>query len=225
MKAAIYHFTDTSEKRPIVNEKQLHRLENFATSLGYTDIEIFCDKSLLKSEHPKFDKLMLSIREFDALITKDFYHISKNTLPCIGIIQELRNKGIPIYTIENGSLCWENAPFDKPLKVATYCYQSGTLNKMKKNCSVYSDILNLFADKKTNWTITDQYFDENEPLQLMRLLQNKDKYDLILVHTLNDIHYRTANFCKIREQYQLNIYSLQEGFLPYKGVIKHDICR
>ena len=29
-KAAIYHFTDGSEKRPIVNEKQLNRLTEFA---------------------------------------------------------------------------------------------------------------------------------------------------------------------------------------------------
>ena len=78
---------------------------------------------------------------------------------------------------------------------------------------------------KTNWTVVDQYFDESErqkdgeQTELMRFLQNKDKYDLLLVHNLNDIHWRTANFCKIREQHQLDIYSLQEGFLKY---IKED---
>lgn len=48
-----------------------------------------------------------------------------------------------------------------------------------------------------------------------KLIKNKDNYDLLLVHNLNDVHWRTANFCKVREQLHLDIYSLQEGFLKY----------
>lgn len=223
-KAAIYHFTDGSEKRPIVNEKQLNRLTEFALSLGFDDVEIFCDKSLLKCEQSEFDRFLSSVDQFDALITKDFYHISKNTMKCMSVMQELRDKGIPIYTIENGCFCWGDAPFDKPLKVATYCCRFGTANEMKEIIPVHNDILTLFITKKTNWTVVDQYFDESEHQndgeqpELMRFLQNKDKYDLLLVHNLNDVHWRTANFCKIREQHQLDIYSLQEGFLQYQGV-------
>ncbi len=221
-KAAIYHFTDASEKRPIVNEKQLNKLTEFATSLGYTDVEIFCDKSLLRSEHPEFDRFMSCAEQFKALITKDFYHISKNTMKCMSLMQELRDKGIPIYSMENGSFRWKDAPFDKPLKVATYCCRFGTSNEMKEILPIKRDILTLFTNKKTNWTIVDQYFDESEHQnngehsELMRFLKNKDKYDLLLVHNLNDVHWRTANFCKIREQHQLDIYSLQEGFLKYE---------
>ena len=87
---------------------------------------------------------------------------------------------------------------------------------------VNNDILKLFANKKTRWTVIDQYFDysehqnDGEQKQLMELIKNKDKYDLLLVHNLNDVHWRTANFCEIREQLQLDIYSLQEGFLKYR---------
>ena len=220
-KAAIYHFTDGSKKRPIVNEKQLKRLTEFAASLGYTEFEIFCDKSLLKSEHTEFDRFMSSSDQFDALITKDFYHISSNTMTCMRIMQELRNKGIPIYTIANGRFAWDDAPFDKNLQIATYCCRFGTVNELKEIIPVHNDILSLFATKKTNWTVVDQYFDESalkndgEQTELMKFLQNKDKYDLLLVHNLNDVHWRTANFCKIREQHQLDIYSLQDGFLKY----------
>lgn len=220
-KAAIYHFTDGSEKRPIVNEKQLNKLTEFALSLGFDDVEIFCDKSLLKCEQTEFDRFMSSVEDFDALIAKDFYHISKNTMQCMRVMQVLRNRGIPIYTMENGSFCWKYAPFDKPLRVATYCCRFGTSNEMKEIIPVQNDILTLFTTKKTNWTVVDQYFDESEhqndgeQTELMRFLQNKDKYDLLLVHNFNDVHWRTANFCKIREQHQLDIYSLQEGFLKY----------
>ena len=219
--AAIYHFTDGSEKRPIVNQKQLNILEQFAISQGFSVGEIYCDKSLLKCEQSEFDRFMADIDRYDVLITKDFYHISKNTMKCMSVMKELREKGIQIHSIENGSFSWEEAPFDKPLRVATYCCRFGTPNEMKQIIPVHNDILKLFADKKTQWTVIDQYFDESEhqndgeQKQLMELIKNKDKYDLLLVHNLNYVHRRTANFCKVREQLHLDIYSLQEGFLKY----------
>lgn len=219
--AAIYHFTDGSEKRPIVNQKQLNMLEQFAISQGFSVGEIYCDKSLLKCEQSEFDRFMADIDKYDVLVTKDFYHISKNTMKCMSVMKNLRDKGIQIHSIKNGSFSWEEAPFNKPLRVATYCCRFGTPNEMKQIIPVHNDILKLFADKKTQWTVIDQYFDESErqndgeQIQLMELIKNKDNYDLLLVHNLNDVHWRTANFCKVREQLHLDIYSLQEGFLKY----------
>ena len=219
--AAIYHFTDGSEKRPIVNEKQLNILEQFALSQGFSLGEIYCDKSLLKCEQAEFNRFLSDIDKYDVLITKDFYHISKNTMKCMSVMKGLRDKGVQVHSIENGNFSWEEAPFNKSLRVATYCCRFGTPNEMKQIIPVNNDILKLFTNKKTKWTVVDQYFDESEhqkdkeQIQLMKLIENKDKYDLILVHNLNDIHWRTANFCKVREQLHLDIYSLQEGFLKY----------
>lgn len=219
--AAIYHFTDGSEKRPIVNEKQLNILEQFALSQGFSLGEIYCDKSLIKCEQAEFNRFLSDIDKYDVLITKDFYHISKNTMKCMSVMKELRDKGVQVHSIENGNFSWEEAPFNKPLRVTTYCCRFGTPNEMKQIIPVNNDILKLFTNKKTKWTVVDQYFDESEhqkdkeQIQLMKLIENKDKYDLILVHNLNDIHWRTANFCKVREQLHLDIYSLQEGFLKY----------
>lgn len=221
MNAAIYHFTDGSEKRPKIYKDQLNRIEEFAISLGFTVTEIFCDKSLLRSEHTEFDRFLSCCEQFDVLITKDFYHLSKNTMKCMSVMQDLKKKGIQIYTLENGFFSWEDAPFDKPLRIATYCCRFGTVNEMREIIPVQNDILTLFTNKKTNWTVIDQYFDQSEhqndgeQTQLMELLKNKGKYDLLFVHNLNNIHWRTANFCKIREQLHLDIYSLQEGFLKY----------
>lgn len=219
--AAIYHFTDESEKRPKIYMDQLNKLEEYAVSLGFTVIEIFCDKSLLRCEHPEFDRFLSSCEQFDILITKDFYHISKNTMKCMSVMKELLNKGIKIYTLENGNFTWAEASFDKKLRVATYNCRFGTPNELKQIIPVQNDILSLFIKKKTNWLIVDQYFDESEhqldgeQVQLIKLIQNKNKYDLVVVHNLNDIHWRTANFCKVREQLQLDVYSLQEGLLKY----------
>jgi hypothetical protein len=137
-------------------------------------------------------------------------------------MQELRSKGLQIYTPVNGIFIWEDVPLEKPLRVATYACHFGTPNEMKEVIPVKNDIFTLFTNKKTKWTVIDQYFDKSEhqndgeQVQLINLLENRDNYDLLLVHNLNDIHWRTANFCKIREQLHLDIYSLQEGFLKYR---------
>jgi DNA invertase Pin-like site-specific DNA recombinase len=219
-KAAIYHFTD-STKRVKIYQKQLNTLEKYAKSLGFSDIEFFCDLSLLRKERHEFDRFLTRANTFDALIVKDFYHISKNTTQCVKIMTSLRNSGIEIYTIDNGSFCLQKEPVDKHLQVATYCSRFGTISGQKQLMTLQNDILKLFANKKTKWTVQDQYYDESkhqkdgEQQNLKHLITNKDSYDLLLVHNMNDIHWRTANFCKVREKLQLDIYSLEEGFLKY----------
>ncbi len=224
-KSAIYHFTNGSTKRPKIYKDQLNRLIKFAAKQGLTVTEIFCDMSLKRSERSEFDRFLSNSDQFDALVTKDFYHISKNTMKCMSVMKELQNKGVSIYTTENGSFSWMEPPFNEPLRVVTYCCHFGTKNEMEKIIPVQNDILKLFATKKTNWTVIDQYFDgsfrqkNGEQVQLMELLKNKEKYDLLLVHNLNNINWHTAKFCKIREQLQLDIYSLQEGFLKYDKLL------
>lgn len=222
LKAAIYHFTDVSDKRPKIYMDELKNLEQFAVSLGFTVTEIFCDKSLLRSNHPEFERFLASCEKFDVLITKDFYHISKNTMKCMYILKELSNKGLKIFTMENGSFSWEDIPLDKPLRVATYNCHSPNINNLEQVVKVQNDIFKLFSKKKTAWTVVKQYTDESEhqnngdQVQLMNLINEKENYDLLLVHNLNNIHYRTTNFCKIRDQLQLDIYSLQEGLIKYR---------
>ena len=224
-KAAIYHFTNESKQRPKIYRDQLEALKAYATSVGLDVADIYCDMSRKRSERSEFDRFLENSDQYDALVTKDFYHIAKNTGKCLGVMRQLRDNGLEIYSIENGIFTWEDAPFDKPLRVATYTCHFGTPNEMKEVIPVKNDIFTLFTNKKTKWTVVDQYFDESlrqkdgEQIQLMELIKNSDKYDLLLVHNLNDVHWRTANFCKIREQLHLDIYSLQEGFLKYRKEI------
>lgn len=221
-RAAIYHFTNESKQRPKTYKDQLKLLMKYAESLGFDVADIYVDMSLKRYERTEFDRFLANSNQYDALVTKDFYHIAKNTGKCLSVMQQLRENGLEIYSIENGIFTWEDAPFDKPLRVATYTCHFGTPNEMKEVIPVRNDIFTLFTNKKTNWNVIDQYYDESlrqkdsEQIQMKELIADRDKYDLLLVHNLNDVHWRTANFCKIREQLQLDIYSLQEGFLKYR---------
>ena len=221
-KAAIYHFTDKSTKRPKIYKDQLKTLEEYAASMGFEVKDIYCDKSLRRCDQTEFDHFLSRCEQYDVLITKDFYHINKHTMQCMNIMKGLREKGILTYTQKNGIFTFEEEPFKQPLKVATYHSRFGTPSELNQIVPVQNDILNLFTKKKTNWTVIDQYFDESErqkdgeQIHLNELICNKDKYDLLLVHNFNDIHWRTANFCKVREILHMDIYSLQDGFLKYR---------
>lgn len=221
-RAAIYHFTDKSARRPKIYRDQLNTLKDYAASIGFDVADVYVDKSLKRTERTEFDRFLSCCDQYDALIAKDFYHLSKNTGKCMSILQDLREKGLRIYTPVNGIFLWEDSPLKDPLRVATYACHFGSADEMKEVITVKNDILSLFIAKETTWTLTDQYFDrslrqrDGEQVQLMKLLDNKDKYDLLLVHDLNDIHWRTANFCKIRETFGKDIYSLKEGFLKFR---------
>ena len=178
-KAAIYHFTDNSEKRPIINEKQLELLKEYAASIGYTDVTVYCDKSLCRCDRIEFDHFLTQSEKYEALITKDYYHIAKNTAKCMPIMKELKDKGLSIYTKENGNLVLKEPPLAAPLRVATYCCRFGAPEQIKTILSVQNDILRLFADKQTSWTVIEQYSDisasqkEGERYELMKLLEKK----------------------------------------------------
>ncbi len=224
-KAAVYHFTDESTQRPKIYRDQLKALAEYAESVGFVVADIYCDMSLKRCERTEFDRFLTNSSQYEALITKDFYHIAKNTGKCLSVMQQLRESGLQIYSIENGIFTWEEVPINKSIPVATYTCHFGTPNEMKEVIPVKNDIFTLFTEKKTNWTIIDQYYDkslhqkDSEQIQMKKLIENRKKYNMLLVHNLNDIHWRTANFCKIREQLQLDIYSLQEGFLKYRKEI------
>ena len=223
MKAAVYHFTDKSTKRPKIYRDQLKSLTDFAASIGFEDVDIYCDRSLRRAERTEFDRFLTFSDRYDALITKDFYHISVNTGKCVSLLQQFKRDGIRVYTMENGEFTWADPAFDKPLKVASYCCRLGPCSELKHTIAIQTEILNLFVNKKTKWTIVDQFADDSlqirgdQQIQLNDLVNNKEKYDLLLVHNISSFHYRTARMCKLREKLKLDIYSLQEGFLEYKS--------
>ena len=99
-KAAIYHFTNESKQRPKIYRDQLEALKAYAESVGLDAADIYCDMSLKRSERTEFDRFLANSDQYDALVTKDFYHIAKNTGKCLGVMQQLRDNGLEIYSIQ-----------------------------------------------------------------------------------------------------------------------------
>lgn len=222
--AAIYHFASNSEIRQVIHNEQLRKLEDYAAALGFDRTEVFLDlldKRLLRRDRSEFDRFLACSGQYDALFTKDFYHVSKTTQECFRTLADLQNRGVRTYTIDNGGFYTGDPLLEEPLRVVTYACYLGPHKETRQVLQVKNDILPLFIAKKTQWMLIDQYFDESqyqkdeEQCQLRKMICNREKYDLLLVHSFSDIHKRTAKFCKIRSQLQMDIYALQEGLWKY----------
>lgn len=227
-KVAIYHFTDRSEKRPSVNEKQMDILREFALGYG-TIVNEYLDKSLKKCEQIEKEKLIQEIGGYDVLVTKDFYHISKNTGTCIALLQKFLSLSVETHSIEDGCFVFAKSPFNKKLNVAIYISKyvdnSSSFNKQKQGNSItiqtQIEILKLFVKSKTKWNITGIYVDQakgqsdEKQVNLLELIKNNNRYDLVICKDFNTIHWRTAKFCKRRNDMKLDIYSLKEGYLKF----------
>lgn len=220
--AAIYHFTDKSEKRPCVYQRQLNQLISFAEGLGYKVDHIYCDFSLKVCEQVEKQKMLEEIHNYEALILKDFYHLAEHTMAMFSMMKSISSLGVKIHTLLDGSFTFTQCPFTEELSVASYYYHQATDCKLNDVIALRNEVMQLFVEKKTSWHLKRQYIDQGprrtdrEQSQLLVLITEKDKYNLLILPNLNDLHWRSARFCKVRKQLGLNIYSLEDGYLPYE---------
>ena len=225
-KAAIYHFTDKSEKRPVVYRKELQRLRKFTESCGFDDYDEYVDMSLRKKDQTKKRELLSDIDDYSCLVLRDFYHLCKNTGACMEELVRLSKSGITVKTIEDGNFTFTEAPFSLPLRVVVYYCG---LEIVGHSVELQMAVMRMFIKEKTNWTLIDSYADisgnrkDGSQVEILKLMQNQDNYDVILVQSFNDIHWRTAMFCKNRHKLKKDIYSMhEEVFLPYGKEIQHE---
>lgn len=219
-RAAVYHFTNGSQIRPIVYQKELKRLEEFAHNSGFKDVEVFVDKTLRKCNQIQLERLMDNVYTYDALILKDFYHLRKNTEICMSELVRLSKAGIEVHTLEDGGFRFVEPPLRENLNIAVYyCGLEIIENFMELQFA----IMDLFIKEKTNWNLVRRYADvkgnkvDGNQKSLQDLIGDKGQYDMVLVQSFGDIHWRTSKFCKIRHMLQKSIYSMHdEIYLPYE---------
>ena len=223
-KVCIYHFTNAENlRRPIVNEKQMAILNEFASQYG--DIkQVYLDGTLKQCNQDKKKQMIKEIANYDILVMKDFYHLARNTGACFGLLQAFSLQGVKTITMEDGSFSFQfqDAPFDKKLKICVY--HSKYKEDGDRTIETQINIFKTFVSHKTNWKIVDVFVDEansqsdSVQTEIFKVIENakQGKYDLLLIKDFNSLHWRTAKFCHRRNELQLPMYSLKEGYLLYE---------
>ena len=219
-KVCIYHFSNANQ-RPIVNQKQMDLLQDFASSIGEVE-KIYLDFTLKQSEQIQRQQMIEEISAYDILVMKDFYHLARNTGVCIELLQEFSLQGVKTITMEDGSFSFQDAPLDRKLKICVY--HSKYKEDVDRTIETQRKIFKTFVSHKTNWEIVDVFVDEansqsdSVQTEIFKVIENakQGKYDLLLIKDFNTFHWRTAKFCHRRNELQLPIYSLKEGYLLYE---------
>ena len=223
-KVCIYHFTNAENlRRPIVNEKQMVILNEFASQYG--DIkQVYLDGTLKQCNQDKKKQMIKEIANYDILVMNDFYHLARNTGACFGLLQAFSLQGVKTITMEDGSFSFQfqDAPFDKKLKICVY--HSKYKEDGDRTIETQINIFKTFVSHKTNWKIVDVFVDEansqsdSVQTEIFKVIENakQGKYDLLLIKDFNTFHWRTAKFCHRRNELQLPMYSLKEGYLLYE---------
>ncbi len=220
--AAIYHFTDRSQNRPVVFEKEIDKLYQFASHGQWEVRGTFIDFSLRKSEHKEFERFKLSCDDYSALILKDFYHIDDKMGVFLRDASELEKHGITLLSIQNGRFKIVKNPsyLQERLQIAIY----DAWHPSKELIDLNIEILKTFVALKTNWIIKAIYCEDkklqrdHDQMKLEALIRNRTQYDLIMVDSFTLIHHRTSMFFKKRKELALPIYSMKEGGLGYERI-------
>lgn len=221
----VYHFTNKSLARPVIAEKEIDNIYEMAAT--HSDWEVsgfYFDTTLKKSEQKNYQRFRDNASRYDVLLTNDFYHIQTKTGPFMSEIEYLNKQRVEIDSLVDGKIQIKviEELFQKPLRVAVY--HSKFHEDEERSVELQMDIFKMFIKYKTQWTLEKIYCDEcrsqidGEQKELIRLLENHDQYDLVLVKCFHKFHWRTAMFSKRRKILGLPIYSLQEGYLNERSI-------
>ena len=152
------------------------------------------------------------------MIEKEIQIAILNVLRSHELLDDIYSKGIEIYTLEDGTFLFEEAPYDRELKVATYYCG---LEIRERTADLQKRIFEFFVKAKTKWQVVANYFDDKgnkvqtNQKGMQELIDKKDEYDIILVNSFGDINWLTNRFFKTKNNIGKGIYSLKDKmFLP-----------
>ena len=225
MGAYIYHFSANPKSR--VCSKHIKQLTKYAEEKGYIKSNLYIDGTLTTSMQTEYLNMIENLRkdsEETSIFTWDLFHFNKWISAAIKDVKELKCMGCKVFTLQDGEIHVSDGKtmLYKHLKVAVY--HSNLTGVDERLPETQIRISEVFCKENTEWEITGIYCDysekkgvEDQP-ELMRLIEEADKYDVLIVGSFGRIDLRTARFMKIRERLNLNIYSLSEGMLHKKEV-------
>ncbi len=225
MKAALYLKTCLKKNqigKPQRVNASVNVLWGFAASSGYEVEGLYHDISEAGMSRTERQMLLEQCDQYDALFLSCAFHLSRTTRQYFALMKELEAKGLEIHSKDHGILSVSNAiPIEKPLRVATYYSHIISDINGHKYSDIQNQVFSLYIKKETPWILVDQYIDKldekkvTKQTELLKLIENKDKYDIIIVSDFGNLCWDTSRFFNIRKELAKDIYSLEEGILKF----------
>lgn len=217
-KVAIYLVTNKSDQRPIIYERELDKVYEFASQQKCWDVPyVYLDKTLKKSEHSAYERFKEQVNKFDILLLLDFYQLEDKLGTFLKEVLELNKQGIQVISMRQGAIriLPEEIIHQKRKVVA---YDNGT-PEMEKDLK--KAILQAFVNHRTQWQLETIYMEEmhTEDWEEIgeRLVEDSEKW-ILLVRKFNCLHPRTIVFFRMIKAIGIPIYSLEEGGICFEDI-------
>lgn len=197
--AVIYYYT-TEKDLPYIMLQRLDDLYKEAAHQGWAVKSLFIDNGLYS--RPLYGRLLnetVDNKKYGAIFVYSLYYLNRSSLATFNILNNIMEQNIFLYSITEGEINMEKGEryFERKLKVAIYDRARSNAGQIEQ--LFLKEKMEIFCRIKTNWKIHGWYVTEDEDKNqdvFNTLVNDIDKYDLIIVNHFASIHPSIHQFFK-----------------------------
>ncbi|WP_455190851.1 recombinase family protein [Eubacterium ramulus] len=210
-KVVIYHSIFEPKERTCVPLNDIDALyEEASRQYSGWEASLYLDFNNSKA---KYTEMSVALSDCIVLV-KSFFHITRHALSLLLFAAQLQTAGCTLISKSEGKLAVlydSDKLLTKPLRIAVYDQMQSQheIEQISKE-----KLLAFVACKTCQWEIQDIYMDEmkdKDKPELMRLIQNRKNYDVVLIDSIVRMEKVTNRFIKCLCKIGKTIYSLREG--------------
>ncbi len=101
MKVAIYHMTNNPSRESCIS-LEINILKKYATEQSWDVVAEYIDLTNIQGKKVELMKAIANTQEYEVLLVKKAYYLSRNTDSYIAILKQLREKNIRVFSIVDG---------------------------------------------------------------------------------------------------------------------------
>lgn len=215
----IYHCTNSPSKRYGVVMNDIDEMYEYAASLDGDVSGLYIDMEF--KERVQLENAIRSVGDNDTLVVKNYLHLKRFTGASFAVFKDIEDNGGKIISQEEGRIKSVDKDMIQELRDSSInvAYYDGQLHKYDKdNAELDLQKVKAYIRCCTNgWKLTndDIYIDEygfSKQRRLEELIENQDRYGLIIVNSYPRLNKDISRFMKIVKRIHIPIYSMREEF-------------
>lgn len=201
-KAAVIYYSTVEKEVPTIMLKRLDNIYEEAAHQGWAVKSLFVDDGLYcRLLYGRLLNEIVDNKKYGAIFIYSLFCFNNSSLTLFNILNKITEQNIFLYSMKEGEIYMEKGEryFEKRLKVAVYDRTRSRAGQIEQ--LFLKEKIEVFCRIKTNWEIQGWYVTEDEDANrdvFNALVNDIDKYDLIIVNHFASIHPSTVQFFELK---------------------------